>query len=91
MCARTHARLAFDGDAPHLLGMRSSAATSSAKLIRNVATAHVTGGTPALLLSRTMSLRRGAAQRVLVATDHSRPAAWRARQCCRSEEKKRKW
>jgi len=56
-----------------MVGILSSRATPSAKLISIVVSTHVTGGTPGVQLSRVMTSLNGAAQLVLTAISRPRP------------------
>lgn len=70
MCVISEAALAVQND---MVGIPSSRATPSAKLISMVGSTQVTGGTPGVPLSRAMRSLSGAAQRVLVDTARLRP------------------
>ena len=58
---------------PEQVGIPSSRATPSAKLISIVGSTQVTGGRPGVALSSAMRSLSGAAQRVLVDTARPRP------------------
>ena len=56
-----------------MVGILSSRATPSAKLISIVVSTHETGGTPGVQVSRVMTSLNGAAQLVLMAISRPRP------------------